>query len=86
MVNEEATIVQESPTKTSFKPRGVRPKLSTGEKEHLVDLEEQLILEVIAREPLWNPQVDRWLRGRRATTQLWKDVSAALHGNGNNMY
>jgi len=46
----------------------------------LLELEEQLILEVQAREALWNPQLDLSLRSRKATAQLWKEISEALNG------
>lgn len=44
-------------------------------------LEEQLILEVQAREPLWNPRLELSLRSRKACAKLWKEISAALNGS-----
>lgn len=49
------------------------------EKQKLFELEEQLIFEVHACEPLWNPQIELSVR-RKATAQLWKEVSEALNG------
>jgi len=54
--------------------------LSFAEKEKLLELEEQLILEVQAREALWNPQLSLLRRGRKVIAQLWKEVSEALNG------
>lgn len=54
--------------------------MSINNKQKLLDLEEQLILEVHAREALWNPQVNLSRRSRKATAQLWKEISEALNG------
>lgn len=57
--------------------------MNIDEKQKLLELEEHLILEVHAREPLWNPQIELSLRSRKATAQLWKEVSEALNGKQN---
>ena len=44
------------------------------------DDEEVLILEVRAREPLWNFQLNIQERNTRITNKLWNEVSQALEG------
>lgn len=44
------------------------------------DDEEVLILEVRAREPLWNFQLNIQERNTRITNKLWNEVSQALGG------
>lgn len=44
------------------------------------DDEEVLILEVRAREPLWNFQLNIQERNTRVTNKLWNEVSQALGG------
>lgn len=79
MVNHEEITIQESPLITN-KRKNTRKKLNIAEKQKLFEIEEQLILEVHAREALWNPQVDLSRRSRKATAQLWKEISEALNG------
>ncbi|KYM93671.1 hypothetical protein ALC62_15730 [Cyphomyrmex costatus] len=78
LVNNEKITVQENPMIN--KGKNIRKKLSITDKEDLLQIEEQLILEVHAREALWNPQMDLSHRNRKATAQLWKEVSEALNG------
>ncbi|GAB1867765.1 Histone H3 [Camponotus japonicus] len=77
--NEELTVQESSSLITTNKRKNIRKKLNIDEKQKLLELEEHLILEVHTREPLWNPQIELSLRSRKATAQLWKEVSEALN-------
>ncbi|XP_071649498.1 uncharacterized protein [Temnothorax longispinosus] len=80
-IDDQEVTVQESLENITNKRKNTRKKLSITEKQELlIELEEQLILEVQAREALWNPQLDLSLRSRKATAQLWKEISEALNG------
>ncbi|XP_071641575.1 uncharacterized protein [Temnothorax longispinosus] len=79
-IDDQEVTVQESLENITNKRKNTRKKLSITEKQELLELEEQLILEVQAREALWNPQLDLSLRSRKATTQLWKEISETLNG------
>jgi len=78
--NQELTVQESSSSILTNKRKNIRKKLNVDEKQKLLELEEQLIFEVHAREPLWNPQIELSLRSRKATAQLWKEVSEALDG------
>lgn len=80
LVDHQELTVQESPSITTDKRKNIRKKLNITEKQELLELEEQLILEVHAREALWNPQVALYRRSRKATAQLWKEISETLNG------
>ncbi|KYM99010.1 hypothetical protein ALC62_10260 [Cyphomyrmex costatus] len=73
LFNNEEITVQENPMIN--KGKNIKEKIGD-----LLQIEEQLILEVHAREALWNPQMDLSHRNRKATAQLWKEVSEALNG------
>lgn len=81
-MNGEELVVQEStPAKDVKNSSGRRKSMTSVQKEELLEVEEQLICEVSTRAPLWNPQIELSLRGRKETTRLWAEVSEALNGN-----
>ncbi|XP_077282177.1 uncharacterized protein LOC143908393 isoform X1 [Temnothorax americanus] len=80
LINNQELTVQENPSSIlTNKRKNIRKKLNVDEKQKLLELEEQLIFEVHAREPLWNPQIELPLRSKKAIAQLWKEVSEALN-------